>query len=258
MGKIIIIRHGNRLDFLDPEWIQNLGEIAWTRDVTNSPLSECGIQQSMELANHLSVHFPNIRYVFSSPYLRTLQTAHPICTKVNIPIYLEYSAAEGGQDRTGRELPSTKNETYFQKFNIDASYQSVHIPEGEETYLDTHIRVMPFVKKLEELAKREDGVILVFTHAITAIALVRGLMRDPSLNVRVSTCSITEIEVLPEEGENRHEHHPSSLNGDEKKRKILRQLCSHDHLPNKGQFTWGIPPLSHDQEQIELHLPNYF
>lgn len=119
MGKIIIIRHGNRLDFYDPLWTNRLDENLLTKEITNSPLSECGIKQSHALAEYLTSNFPNVKvnfvwiprnaltckYIFSSPYLRTLQTAHPICDNLKIPIFVENSVAEGGGDVSGHDLP---------------------------------------------------------------------------------------------------------------------------------------------------------
>jgi broad specificity phosphatase PhoE len=237
MGRIIIIRHGNRLDFIDPLWTHRLDLNLLTKDTTNSPLSECGLKQAQDLAQHLSSNFPNIKYIFSSPYLRTLQTAHPICSNLNIPIFVENSVAEGGGDVVGHDLPCKENESYFNIFTIDPSYQSVANPSSDESYLDTHLRVLPFIKSLEKIS--QEGDILIFTHAITKIALVRGLMKDPNLNVRVSTCSLTEIEFIED-------------------RRVLHQLCYVDHLPNKGEHTWGICPTSYQQKELATKLPKLY
>jgi len=237
MGKIIIIRHGNRLDFIDPLWTNRLDLELLSKNTTNSPLSECGVKQAQDLAHYISSNFNNVKYIFSSPYLRTLQTAHPISCNLNIPIFVENSVAEGGGDVAGHDLPSRNNESYFDIFTIDQAYQSVANPSSDESYLDTHLRVLPFVKSLEK--KSLEGDILIFTHAITKIALVRGLMRDPNLNVRVSTCSLTEIELLED-------------------KRVLHQLCYVDHLPNKGEHTWGISPNSYQQKEIALKLPKLY
>jgi broad specificity phosphatase PhoE len=237
MGKVIIIRHGNRLDFIDPLWTHRLDLNLLTKDTANSPLSPCGEKQAQDLSQYISTNFPNVKYVFSSPYLRTLQTANPTCTQLNIPIFVENSVSEGGGDVAGHDLPCKDNEPYFDTFKIDYSYQSVANPRSDESYLDTHLRVLPFVKSLEQ--KCQEGDILVFTHAITKIALVRGLMKDPNLNVRVSTCSITEIEFIED-------------------KRVLHQLCYVDHLPNKGEHTWGICPNSYQQKEIATKLPKLY
>jgi len=234
MGKIIVIRHGNRLDFLDKNWLEKHPE---QLEKTNSPLSDCGIQQAVEVASYISKHY-DVQKVFSSPYLRTLQTAEPISHKLNIPICVENCIAEGGSDVVGHKIPSFATHTYFDRFNINRNYKSVHNPAEEESFLETHARVLPFVSALEELAQNLEGDILVFTHAITKIALVRGLMRDVKLEVYVSTCSITEIEF-----------------DNSKDQRILHKLCLIDHLPNKGQFTWGLKPNSLEQIKIEERLP---
>jgi len=237
MGRIIIIRHGNRLDFIDPLWANSGDQTLLTCNTTNSPLSVCGFKQSEEVAAYISEKY-HVKYIYSSPYLRALQTAHPICTALNIPIFVENSVAEGGTE-VSANVPSRDTEKYFEKFSIDYTYKSVGIPFEDESYLDVHIRVLPFVAVLEE--KSREGDVLIFTHAITKVALVRGLMRDPTLNVRVSTCSITEIEFPSIEA-----------------KPILHQLCSVEHLKNKGEHTWGIWPNSKEQQDIALKMPKIY
>lgn len=72
MGKIIIIRHGNRLDFLDPYWIN--GPNLLTKDSKNSPLSECGVLQAKEVASFISANYEkgNIKVCDQLHFLRFL------------------------------------------------------------------------------------------------------------------------------------------------------------------------------------------
>jgi hypothetical protein len=64
MGKIIIIRHGNRLDFLDPYWMNRMN--LPTKDSKNSPLSDCGILQSKEVATFISTNYEKCNIKVSS------------------------------------------------------------------------------------------------------------------------------------------------------------------------------------------------
>jgi broad specificity phosphatase PhoE len=61
MGKIIVIRHGNRLDFKDPLWMTRSDPSLPTRNETNSPLSECGIQQAEDVAQYISTNYSNVK-----------------------------------------------------------------------------------------------------------------------------------------------------------------------------------------------------
>ena len=64
--KIYVLRHEDR-----------------TMDLTFfSPLTKNGLDNSIELIKHLEREKINI--IYSSPYIRTLQTIYPYCKKCNI------------------------------------------------------------------------------------------------------------------------------------------------------------------------------
>jgi len=123
--------------------------------------------------------------------------------------------------------------------NVDTSYKSICSPTIGESSLDTHKRVLPVVKELEKKLLNGEGDILIITHAITTVSLVRGFMRDPSLDVKVGTCSI------------------SAINYHSDQKQILK-LGFVDHLPGKGQSVFSLKPNSEDQKTINELLPTFF
>jgi hypothetical protein len=60
------------------------------------------------------------------------------------------------------------------------------------------------------------------------------------MSVKVSTCSITEIELKVEDDSN-----------------TLRRLCYTGHLLNKEEFAWEIYPKSKNQQEIEKVLAQH-
>jgi len=94
-------------------------------------------------------------------------------------------------------------------------------------------------KTIEELSK--DGDVLIFTHAITKIALVRGFMRDACLHLSVSCCSLTEVEIT-------------------ENKRYLHKLCYNEHLflTVEKCHPWGIHPGSTEQKEITSHLPSFY
>ena len=63
-----IARHGNRIDFVNPDWFL-------TAERPYDPhLSEDGHVQAKQLANRLKGE--GISHIFASPFLRTVQTAN--------------------------------------------------------------------------------------------------------------------------------------------------------------------------------------
>ena len=57
-----------------------------------SPLTLVGLNNSKKLAEHLKKE--NINLIFSSPFIRTLQTVQPYVKETKISINLEYSLSE--------------------------------------------------------------------------------------------------------------------------------------------------------------------
>ena len=84
-GQVVwICRHGNRIDFVDPAWRGHNGD--------DPHLSPDGVVQAQETGKRLRGE--GIRYIFSSPFLRTVETAHYIAEAIDVPIYIEEGASE--------------------------------------------------------------------------------------------------------------------------------------------------------------------
>lgn len=81
-----IARHGNRLDFINPEWFNTA-----TRRY-DPPLSEDGLIQAAELGQRLKSE--NIKHLFASPFLRTIQTANEVAQIMNLEMKLEAGLSE--------------------------------------------------------------------------------------------------------------------------------------------------------------------
>lgn len=83
---IWLARHGSRQDFVDPAWHQ-------TADRPHDPpLSEEGLIQVRQLAKRMQPE--GISAIFSSPFLRCIQTAAPIAELLNLPICVEPGFSE--------------------------------------------------------------------------------------------------------------------------------------------------------------------
>ncbi|HEY9706683.1 MAG TPA: histidine phosphatase family protein, partial [Oculatellaceae cyanobacterium] len=81
-----IARHGNRLDFVNPEWF-NTAERPY-----DPPLSEDGLIQAKQLGQRLVGE--GIIHIFASPFLRTVQTANQVADALDLPIKLEFGLCE--------------------------------------------------------------------------------------------------------------------------------------------------------------------
>ncbi len=83
---VIITRHGNRQDFIFPDWQKSA---RWPDD---PPLSADGIVQAEELAKRLKSE--EIEHIFSSPFLRTIETASQAARVLDLDVKIEYGLRE--------------------------------------------------------------------------------------------------------------------------------------------------------------------
>ena len=67
---IWIVRHAERVDNIDPKWVENPPRGAWD----DPPITERGQTQAKEVGYCLNDEIGQIDYLFSSPFLRCLQT----------------------------------------------------------------------------------------------------------------------------------------------------------------------------------------
>jgi len=81
-----IVRHGDRLDFADPTWRHTA-----TRPDDPS-LAPTGIAQSQALGRQLRRE--RIAHLFSSPFLRTVETAHLVAAALDLRIKVEPGFSE--------------------------------------------------------------------------------------------------------------------------------------------------------------------
>ncbi|HXK60896.1 MAG TPA: histidine phosphatase family protein [Acidobacteriota bacterium] len=87
MAEVIwLTRHGSRQDFVDPNWSKT------AQRVHDPPLSDEGVVQARQLADRLSREA--IGRLFSSPFLRCIQTAEAVAARLNLPIHVEYGFSE--------------------------------------------------------------------------------------------------------------------------------------------------------------------
>jgi broad specificity phosphatase PhoE len=170
MQTLCLVRHAHRLDFIEPEWF----ETAIYR--YDPPLSPQGNDRASTLASELS-NIP-IERLFSSPFLRSIQTADPLARLLELPIQLEWGLCEWLCQDWSSELPQTTPvEDLVQLYpNIDPSYQSLILPCYPETLTQLRTRTFNIAHKLVEcncervVAIAHKGSILGIVAALTGEA----------------------------------------------------------------------------------------
>jgi len=149
--KIYILRHEDR-----------------TKDCTFfSPLTELGLRNAKKLIPILKNI--NINLIFSSPFIRTLQTVHSFLRESNQTVNIEYGLSEiYHQDiippeSVGLILPEylAKHYNYNPDYISFIKYNEIKYPENTK---DCQNRMIKFIKCIIEKYYKTDLNILIVTH----------------------------------------------------------------------------------------------
>ena len=178
-----IARHGNRLDFVHPEWF-NTAQRRY-----DPPLSEDGMVQAQELALRLKTE--QITQIFASPFLRTIQTANEVAQVLDLPIKLEAGLSEWLNPHWMDETPETHPQEWLaQQYPlIDWNYQSYIQPQYPENEAQLNQRTAKIVKKLVQEFSED---ILLVGHGGSVLGTTQGLITGNPL-FKVPLCSLTKI-----------------------------------------------------------------
>lgn len=180
---IWIARHGNRLDFVHPEWFNTAAH------PYDPPLSEDGIIQAQELGQRLAGE--KIRHIFASPFLRTVQTADKVAQILDLPIKIESGLSEwlnpDWMKNDPQRLPMEVLQEQFPR--IDPSYRSritPHYPENSDRLVQ---RTGETAKQLA--AEFSDDILLV-GHNTSVIGAAWGLLGRQE-NIKAPLCCLVKL-----------------------------------------------------------------
>jgi broad specificity phosphatase PhoE len=178
-----IARHGDRLDFVNPEWFNTA-----TRRY-DPPLSDNGFIQAVELGQRLKSE--KIQHLFVSPFLRTIQTANEVAQIINLPIKLEAGLGEWHNSEWMTESPEIHPQELLatEYLAIDWSYQSQIDPIYPETKADVNRRTAATVKQL--LSQYNEDILIV-GHGASVFGVTQGLVANIP-EAKVALCSLTKV-----------------------------------------------------------------
>lgn len=187
MTQIIwIARHGNRIDFVNPEWF-NTAERRF-----DPPLSDDGVVQAYQLGQRLKAE--NITHIFASPFLRTVQTANQIAEALDLPIKLESGLSEWLNPVWMPAMPEKMSiEALTEAFpTIDTSYTSRVIAEYPETQEIALERSGKTARLLADEFLPED--ILLVGHGASVLGATMGLVGEiAKTKVKASLCCLVKV-----------------------------------------------------------------
>lgn len=180
---IWIARHGNRIDFVRPEWFE-------TSLYPYDPhLSEDGELQAWELGQRLKGE--SIDHIFCSPFLRTVQTANHVAEVLDLPLKLEWGLCEWLNPDWMHTMPETLPlEVLKQRFpRIDSTYQSRVQPQYPEPDELCWQRTGETAQRL--VAEFSSNLLLV-GHSASVVGSAIGLLGN-YVEIQASLCCLVKL-----------------------------------------------------------------
>ena len=191
-ANIYILRHGDRFDHSHTTiWNKRckiFREQGLKCDQRDTPLSRVGIRQAREVSEYLKQNSIDIDSVYSSPYLRTLQTADIVAGVFDICVKVEKGLSEGCH-RDVQESWKLLTLPY-----LDIDYKSIVEPLAiEPEHLFQHR-----VDKLGFHIKNNFmGNSLIVSHAATSIQLVSSLLQVDRRDLgKIGACELIHVTIL--------------------------------------------------------------
>ncbi|RPJ62425.1 MAG: histidine phosphatase family protein [Acidobacteria bacterium] len=164
---IWLTRHGSRQDFVDADWHKT------AERPHDPPLSAEGLVQAEQLAWRLEPE--GITAVFSSPFLRCLQTAAPVANRLRLPIRVEPGFSEWlNPDWFPAPPQILPREAMVEHFPVVARDYSPQVhptyPEDGETVLRRT------AEAATGIAQAYPGTVLYVGHGATVYGSLYGLL----------------------------------------------------------------------------------
>jgi len=178
-----ITRHGNRLDFVDPEWYSTAS------NPFDPPLSEDGIIQAQRLGKRLESE--GIGRIYSSPFLRALETAHRVAECLDLPIEIEQGASEWFNPEWFPDRPEVivSGERSARLPRIREPDTSVVSPVFPESWDELLARTARCINALVEQT-RED--FLIVGHGASVLGFTQALV-GAEARVNAELCALVKV-----------------------------------------------------------------
>lgn len=191
---IYLVRHAIRQDRKDKDWPNR------TDRPHDTPLSKEGFLQAIFLGKRLAEE--PIKHIFSSPFLRAIQTAHLIAQEIGLQVKIEHGFAEYMRKRwfpTFETLPTylAPEDLIRHYHTIDTSYKSfwkLEFPEGSQQLID-RTRATTF-----ELIDKFGDNLLFVGHGFSVKRSAQALVGYDK-HIRSACAALTKIEEIDEDWE---------------------------------------------------------
>ena len=161
------------------------------RDINNcsfeSPLLDVGHINAEQICNTMESY--NITKIFSSPFLRTIQTSHYYSKKHNIPINIDYSLCEFVDTDDKHKMYSSNNyiipHEWKNTYNINTTNMIKNTFNNDENINMCITRIYEFLNHIENKYGKTNENILLVTHMsiVNIILAITNSILNDSFNI---------------------------------------------------------------------------
>jgi broad specificity phosphatase PhoE len=205
MDHLVIVRHGESKRNVDKGLAQDQGLLEYHAGVRDMDvrLTERGMRQAEATGKYLGAKFRFDR-VFTSPYLRTLQTAETMMKRFSRRVEITYE--ERIREKEFGILDGLTKTGITKKYpdevhRRDREGKYYYRPPGGESYPDVALRIHSFLGTMVRECRRQS--VLVVSHSVIVLMFRRllerltekellAIDRDPEQDV--CNCSVTWYE----------------------------------------------------------------
>ncbi len=186
MKTLWLARHGNRKDFVDPDW-------AATADRPHDPgLSPDGVRQAQQLGRRVADL--GVDRILSSPFLRAVETAHHVATRVDTRVVLAPGLGEWFNDDWFDTAPTPLgSEALSSQFDRvtpppNGPCLKPSFPESRHRALD---RIGTTGRCLT--SRHSNSTPLLIGHGITVLGVLHGLVGEDVPDPGCPLASLTKV-----------------------------------------------------------------
>lgn len=178
-----LVRHGSREDVCNPHWLSQ------SKRRHDPPLASTGVQQARETGIFLARK--KINHIFSSPFLRSVETAVQINRQLGLPLKIELGLCEALFTQWFPYPPDfiPTQELARQFAGIDLSYQTAVTPAYPETETQMLSRT---ARTIQCLLHRHPGNLVLVGHGGAIWGLCQGLVKG-NLSLHPTLCCLIKL-----------------------------------------------------------------
>ncbi|ERG95834.1 histidine phosphatase family protein [Haloquadratum walsbyi] len=186
--KVFAVRHGQRQDSVDPDWETHA-------DRLHDPgLTDLGRWAAWRVGRRFAEMNISIDAVYSSPFLRAVETASEICAEISASFAVEPGLGEHRNPEWFDAEPQTialdRLDIQFERLH----QEHVHVPKIKPNYPESSTEAMDRIgETTRQLVESTSGALVLVGHGATIGGVVDGLIGTTE-DVDAPLCGISRLD----------------------------------------------------------------